>query len=101
MNAFVTATPVLARLTAFSATTPARRRGVFAPERRGVSMKMGRFLKGKIPQRFTTFSERVNGRAAMVGFVVAIVIEAITGKGVIGQLGAVFDVVNGTIALGN
>ena len=32
--------------------------------------------------------ERLNGRAAMVGFAAAIIGEVITGKGIVGQLGA-------------
>lgn len=32
---------------------------------------------------FTQFSELLNGRAAMIGFVVALLIEAVTGRGII------------------
>lgn len=32
--------------------------------------------------------ERLNGRAAMVGFAAAIIGELLTGKGIVGQLGA-------------
>ncbi|MEN9208151.1 MAG: chlorophyll a/b-binding protein [Gloeomargarita sp. GMQP_bins_120] len=38
---------------------------------------------------FNTYSERLNGRAAMVGFVLAILIELITGKGVLTWLGLI------------
>ncbi len=38
---------------------------------------------------FNLYSERLNGRAAMVGFVVAIVIELVTGKGVLTWLGLI------------
>jgi hypothetical protein len=38
---------------------------------------------------FNAYSERLNGRAAMVGFVVAIVIELVTGKGVLTWLGLI------------
>ncbi|MCG9893405.1 MAG: chlorophyll a/b-binding protein [Thermosynechococcaceae cyanobacterium MS004] len=36
---------------------------------------------------FNDYVERLNGRAAMIGFVAAVVIEAITGKGVLTWLG--------------
>jgi hypothetical protein len=36
---------------------------------------------------FNRYAERLNGRAAMVGFVIAIVVEYLTGKGVLGWLG--------------
>ncbi len=38
---------------------------------------------------FNLYSERLNGRAAMVGFVVAIGIELVTGKGVLTWLGLI------------
>lgn len=41
-----------------------------------------------IPQGFTAFSENLNGRAAMMGFVLAVVTEAITGQGIVGQVGS-------------
>lgn len=52
-----------------------------------------------IPQGFTFFSETLNGRAAMLGFTLALVTEAITGKGIVGQLASVVDVVNTAKAL--
>lgn len=55
----------------------------------------------KIPQGFTAFSEQLNGRAAMIGFALAIVTEALTGKGVIGQVAALFDISNIASALGH
>lgn len=55
----------------------------------------------KIPQGFTAFSEQLNGREAMIGFVLAIATEAITGKGIIGQVASIFEVVNRASALGN
>ena len=36
---------------------------------------------------FTRFAELWNGRLAMIGFVAAIVVESITGQGILGQLG--------------
>jgi hypothetical protein len=36
---------------------------------------------------FTSFAENWNGRLAMLGFVIAIATELLTGKGILGQLG--------------
>jgi Chlorophyll A-B binding protein len=36
---------------------------------------------------FTNFAENWNGRLAMLGFVIAIATELLTGKGVLAQLG--------------
>jgi hypothetical protein len=36
---------------------------------------------------FNDYVERLNGRAAMIGFIAAIVVEAVTGKGVLSWLG--------------
>ncbi len=36
---------------------------------------------------FNQYVERLNGRAAMIGFIIAIVIELITGQGVLTWLG--------------
>ena len=36
---------------------------------------------------FNDYSERLNGRAAMVGFVLALAIEAATGQGLLAWLG--------------
>lgn len=38
---------------------------------------------------FTSYAERLNGRAAMVGFVVILVIEYVTGQGILTWLGLV------------
>jgi hypothetical protein len=38
---------------------------------------------------FTSYAERLNGRAAMVGFVAVITIEYFTGKGILTWLGLV------------
>jgi len=37
---------------------------------------------------FHRYAERLNGRAAMVGFVLMLVIEAVTGQGVLSWLGS-------------
>ncbi|BAU63095.1 CAB/ELIP/HLIP superfamily protein [Stanieria sp. NIES-3757] len=36
---------------------------------------------------FTPFAENWNGRLAMLGFVIAIAVELMTGKGILAQLG--------------
>jgi Chlorophyll A-B binding protein len=36
---------------------------------------------------FNDYVERLNGRAAMIGFIAALVIEAVTGQGVLEWLG--------------
>lgn len=36
---------------------------------------------------FNAYAERLNGRAAMIGFILALVIEYITGQGVLAWLG--------------
>ena len=44
----------------------------------------------KIPYQrtgFVPFAESLNGRLAMLGFVIAIATEALSGKGILGQLG--------------
>ena len=44
----------------------------------------------KVPYQrtgFVPFAESLNGRLAMLGFVIAIATEALCGKGILGQLG--------------
>ncbi len=36
---------------------------------------------------FNSYAERLNGRAAMIGFVLTLVIEYVTGKGLLAWLG--------------
>ncbi|NJK36165.1 MAG: hypothetical protein HC919_15180 [Oscillatoriales cyanobacterium SM2_2_1] len=38
---------------------------------------------------FNTYAERLNGRAAMIGFLLAVVIEFVTGKGLLAWLGVI------------
>jgi hypothetical protein len=38
---------------------------------------------------FNTYAERLNGRAAMVGFILAVAIEFITGQGLLAWLGLI------------
>lgn len=96
--AFVAATPVLARATPSVATTSftARRSLAVAPARRpAAQIVMGE----KIPQGFTFFSEQLNGRAAMVGFFLAVATEAITGQGIVGQLSSIVSNVEHLIGM--
>ncbi|CAN8065688.1 unnamed protein product [Agarophyton chilense] len=98
-TAFVSATPLLARTTSSVVSTSfTSRRAVSAPVRRSATIMMAD--KENIPQGFTAFSEVLNGRAAMLGFVLAVVTEAITGKGIVGQIAALGDVSVITHALG-
>lgn len=96
--AFVAATPVLARSAPVLKSTSFTSRRAVAPVRRQATLVMAN--KEKIPQGFTSFSEQLNGRAAMFGFVLAVVTEAITGKGILGQLAALGDVSSIASALG-
>lgn len=36
---------------------------------------------------FNDYAERLNGRAAMIGFVITLVIESVTGQGLLAWLG--------------
>lgn len=45
-----------------------------------------------VPQGFTIFSEKLNGRAAMMGFILAVTTEAITGQGIVGQVSSFLNV---------
>ena len=96
--AFITVTPVLARSAAPMVKTSfvSRRSSTVAPVRRSATVMMAD--KQKIPQGFTTFSEQLDGRAAMMGFLLAVVTEAITGKGILDQIGTIFDIVNSAAA---
>lgn len=102
-TAFVSVTPVLARATPVLATSTftARRQFVTAPARRSAAITMLDDQPQKIPQGFTTFSEQLNGRAAMMGFAIALLTEAITGKGIIAQVTSIFDIVSLASTLGN
>lgn len=39
---------------------------------------------------FSAFSETWNGRLAMIGFTLALITEALTGEGIIGQIVSLF-----------
>jgi hypothetical protein len=39
---------------------------------------------------FNSYAERLNGRAAMVGFLAVLLLEFVTGKGILGWLGLYF-----------
>lgn len=36
---------------------------------------------------FTEYAEKINGRAAMIGFIIGVATELITGQGILSQLG--------------
>jgi hypothetical protein len=38
---------------------------------------------------FNSYAERLNGRAAMIGFLIAVVIEFVTGQGLLAWLGII------------
>lgn len=104
-TAFVAATPILARATPAMSTSSftARRQAVVAPVRRPAVIKMINEIDDnnkQIPQGFTAFSEQLNGRAAMIGFALAVATEALTGKGIVGQVSALFDISSVASALG-
>lgn len=40
---------------------------------------------------FTSFAETFSGRAAMVGFSLALITEVLTGQGIVGQLSALLS----------
>ena len=63
------------------------------PERFGESLTTARPWN----QSALTFVERLNGRAAMVGFSAAVLGELLTGQGIVGQL---TDVVRWYLELG-
>ena len=91
---------------AHSSLSVQRKNAVTARRRRVSTMKM-QSVDGenpnlpKVPQGFTSFSEMLNGRAAMLGFTLAVVTELITGRGMLGQVGSVFEIVNMASALAN
>lgn len=65
-----------------------------APVRRTqgiVMVKDNKKLPPPFPQGFTDVSETINGRAAMIGFLLAVVTEAMTGEGIVGQVSALFN----------
>ena len=41
-----------------------------------------------IPDPYKTFSEKLNGRAAMLGLLIGLVVEAFTDRGIVEQVGA-------------
>jgi len=43
---------------------------------------------------FNSFAETFSGRLAMCGFLAALITEALTGKGILGQLASFFFFVN-------
>lgn len=106
--AFVSVSPVVARSSSSSSSssfvsgvaslTPVshNRNLVAVPRRARSTVHMSAESEDKsVPQGFTPFSEQLNGRAAMMGFVLAVVTEAITGQGIVGQVGSVVKIFEG------
>lgn len=92
-SAFITALPVAAAKYASPTISSVVRYNAVkvAPARRDCATMMAKNdkkLPFPFPQGFTESSEILNGRAAMMGFVLAVVTEVITGEGVIGQVSA-------------
>ena len=46
---------------------------------------------GRVPYGFSTFAEKINGRAAMMGFVILFIQELVMGKGVLELYGLPYD----------
>lgn len=99
--AFIPATPVLARtrlVLRSSNVTPLRPHQYVRTARPQKTLVMQGGGLGddnesqQIPQGFTAFSETLNGRAAMVGFFLAVATEALTGQGIVGQLSSVVKI---------
>lgn len=88
-SAFVAPSAVIARpaVAVRTSSFASRPRVVAVPVRRAATISMAQ----KIPQGFTSFSEQLNGRAAMMGFILAVVTEALTGKGIVGQVSSIFE----------
>ncbi len=51
------------------------------------SQVMTNNTQSEIKFGFTEFAEQLNGRLAMIGFAAAIIVEAITGQGILAFLG--------------
>lgn len=105
-TAFVSTTPVLARTVSSSSVsansfapsrTPHYIAAVPSSRRGGARITMKKIEKEEhtVPEGFTFFSENLNGRAAMVGFALAVITEAITGKGIVGQLYGIVEALKG------
>lgn len=99
-TAFVSATPVVARASSAVATSSfTSRRDVVVSNvnSRRATLRMAAGEDKSVPQGFTMFSEQLNGRAAMMGFVIAIATEAMTGQGILGQLESVVKTVENVL----
>lgn len=98
-TAFVSVTPVVARVSTSPATTSFTSRPV-APvvrtQRCARVVMMADDEDKSIPQGFTMFSEQLNGRAAMMGFILAVATEALTGQGIVGQIGSIAKAIEGS-----
>jgi hypothetical protein len=99
--AFVTCLPALrpaaATSVAVSSFMTPRRLSTPAPLRAASVVRMGVSPQEdkKIPQGFTLFSEQLNGRAAMFGFILALATEVINPNhpGIVAQVTSVVDLI--------
>lgn len=86
--------PVTAKTSSFAGRSIA---ATAAPVRRANIVRMSSLDEKdtSIPQGFTLFSETLNGRAAMVGFFLALSTELINPQhpGIIAQVGSIFSTV--------
>ena len=52
-----------------------------------VFLFMSEATKNFTPDPYKSFSEKMNGRAAMLGLGIGLAVEALTGKGIVEQIG--------------
>lgn len=78
-------TPVICRTRPAAVRRPTVRTQMMQADNDQPQFNVEDFRGAKRPG-FSRYAERMNGRAAMIGFVSALVIEAVSGKGLIEQL---------------
>lgn len=108
-TAFVNVAPAALRstsavgITSFVSKNTASRSAVVVPARQGAAIvrMTAEPSPPKIPQGFTAFSEQLNGRVAMMGLLLGLVTEMITGRGMVGQLSSIFEIWSMASTLGN
>lgn len=102
-TAFVNATPVAFRSNSAVAVTSFMKKNAVAPGRPAAAVvrMSAEPQPPKIPQGFTAFSEQLNGRVAMMGLLLGLVTEVITGRGMVGQLSSIFEIWSLASTLGN
>lgn len=102
-TAFVNATPIAVRTNSAVAVTSFMKKNAVAPVRPAAAVvrMSAEPQRPKIPQGFTAFSEQLNGRVAMMGLLLGLVTEVITGRGMVGQLSSIFEIWSMASTLGN